>query len=74
MRPERSVCLTSYYVQKREIRFTLGLKVAKNTHNIKKASKKSSSELNFVQKSPQAQMSFSHRSGARGLPTFLYII
>ncbi len=41
----------SYNVHKWEIRFTLGLSAAKNTHNIKKkASNKNCSELNFVLK------------------------
>ncbi len=43
-------CLKSYNVQKREIRFTLGINATKNTHYNKKASNKSCWELNFVQK------------------------
>ncbi len=64
---QRSVCLKSYNVQKREIRFTLELNAAKNTHFRKNASNKSCSESNFVQKSPRAHMSISPTSGARGL-------
>ncbi len=48
---QRSGCLKSFNVQKYEIRFTLALSAANNTHYIKKASNKSCSELNFVQKS-----------------------
>ncbi len=33
---QRSVCLKCYNAQKREIRFTLGLNAAKNTHYMKK--------------------------------------
>ncbi len=46
----------------------LRLNAAKNTHRIKKkASNKSYSYLNFLQKSPRAHMSIFHRSGDRGL-------
>ncbi len=45
--------------------FTLGLNAAKNTHYIKKASNKSYSELNFVQKSRWVHVSTSTSSGAR---------
>ncbi len=64
---QRSVCLKSYYGQKWEIRFTLGLSDAKNTLYIKKkGSNKSCSEMNFVQKSSPAHTSISLTSGARG--------
>ncbi len=53
-----------FNVQKREIRFTLGLDAAKNTYFTKKVADKSSSESNFVQKSPRAHMSISPSSGA----------
>ncbi len=49
---QRSIYLKFYYVQKWEIIFIVGLNAAKNMHYIKKASNKSCSELNFVQKSP----------------------
>ncbi len=39
----------------------------------KKASNKSCSELNFVQKSAQAHMSFSPWSGARGLERLIWL-
>ncbi len=62
---QRLICLNSYNVQKWET-FTFGLKAAKNTHHTKKkALNKSSSELNFEQKSPQTHMSISNTRGAR---------
>ncbi len=48
-------------------RFTQELNAAKITDNNKKASNKSCSELNFLQKSYQAHVSISLRSGIRGL-------
>ncbi len=64
---QRLVCLESYNVQKWEIGFTLRLNNAKITHYIKKGSNKSCLELNFVQKSPRAQVSIFPTSGAGGL-------
>ncbi len=47
---------------------------AKNTHrSTKKASNKSFSELNFAQKSPQAHMSITPQSGARGLERLMLL-
>ncbi len=46
---QRSIYLKSYNVQKWEIRFTLGLNAAKNTHYIKKPSNKNCPVFNFVQ-------------------------
>ncbi len=40
------------YVGKQQITFNLKRNAAKKTHHTKKASNKSCSELNFVQKSP----------------------
>ncbi len=64
---KRLTYLKSNNVQKWEIRFTLGLNTAKITHYMKKASNKSCSELNFIQKSPGLHMSISPTSGAIGL-------
>ncbi len=65
---ERLIQLKYYFVLKRKNTFNLGLNVAKYTHQIKKASNKSYSELNyFVQKSPRAHMSISPWSGATRL-------
>ncbi len=47
--------------------FNLGLNSAKNTHQVKKASNKSCSKLNFLQKNPGTHMSISPQSGARWL-------
>ncbi len=54
-------------VQKREIRFTLGLNAAKNSQFLKKTSNKSCSKSKNAQKSPRAHMSISPTSGAREL-------
>ncbi len=64
---ERLIWLKYYFVLKWKNTFNLGLKEAKNTHKSKKASNKSCSKLNFVRKSPRANMSTSRWSGARGL-------
>ncbi len=47
--------------------YFLGLNTAEIRILLKKASNKSCSELNFIQKSPRAHMSISPQSGARGL-------
>ncbi len=49
---------TYYVVIKLQIIFNLALNAGENTYPIKKASNKSCSELNFVQKSPRARMSY----------------
>ncbi len=67
MELQKSVCLKSYNAQKREIRFTLGLNAAKNTHYMKKALNKSCLEMNFLQKSLRAHMSISPTSGVSEL-------
>ncbi len=53
-----------------QIIFNLGLNVAKNKHHMKKASNKSCSKLNFVQKSPRAHLSICRGSGPTGLERF----
>ncbi len=70
---ERLICLKYDIVLKCQIAFNLGLSVAKNTQHTKKASIKSSSELNFVQKSPRAHMFISSKSGTRGLERSLWL-
>ncbi len=70
---QRSVCLKSYNVQKWGIEFTLGFNAAKKHIASKKASNKSCSELNFIQKSPRAHMLISHMSGAAGLQRSVYL-
>ncbi len=66
-RLQRLSSLKYYNTLKWENRFTLGLDTAKNTHYIKKSCR----ILNFIQKSQQAHMSNSPRSGARGLKDFV---
>ncbi len=46
---------------------------AKNTHQIKKVSNKSCSELDFVQKSPRGHMSIFPQSGARRLERLIWL-
>ncbi len=58
VRLERLIWLKYYFVLKRQNTFSLGLNAAKNTHQ-KKASNKSSLELNFVQKKQRAYMPIS---------------
>ncbi len=53
--------------------FNSGLNAAKSTHHTKKASNKSCSELNFLQKSPQEYMSISPQSGAWGLERLIWL-
>ncbi len=53
---ERLIWLEYDIVLKWQNTFNSGLNTAKNTHHTKKASIKSSSELNFIEKSPQAHM------------------
>ncbi len=67
---ERLVGSKSYYVQKQQIIFSLGIYAAKNTHHMKKASNKSCSKLNFVQKSPRAHLSICRGCGAMVLENF----
>ncbi len=62
---KRLTWLKYVIVLKCQITFNLRLNTAKNTHHTKKASIKSSSELNFVQKSPRAHMFISPKSGGR---------
>ncbi len=61
----------TYQYSKWESRFCLGLDTAKNPHQIKKASNKSCSKLNFEQKSTQTHMSIFILNKARGLERFL---
>ncbi len=63
---ERLPPLKYYSVLKQESGFTLELNAAKITDYIKNCSNKSCWELNFVQKSQQANISISPRSGIAG--------
>ncbi len=63
---ERLIWLKYYIALNWRITFNLGLNAAKNTHPIKKASNKSCSELNFVQKSPWAHMSIPPPEWSKG--------
>ncbi len=54
-----------------DIRFSLGLNAAENIGYMKKASSKSCSKLNFLQKRQWAHMSTTTRSGTRGIERLL---
>ncbi len=62
-----------YIVLNQKITFNLGLSAAKNMYPIKKILGESSLELNFVQKSPQAHLSVSSQSGARGCGRLIWL-
>ncbi len=70
---KRLIWLKYDIVLKCLITFNLGLNAAKNTHHTKKASIKSSAELNFLQKSPRAHMFISPQSVARGLERLMWL-
>ncbi len=66
-RLQRSVCSKSDNVQKWEMDSLWGSMLPKIRITSKKGLNKSSSELNLIQKSPQARMSISPTSGIGGL-------
>ncbi len=71
---ERLIWLKYNIVLKRENTFTSGLNtLPKIRIASKKASNKSCSELNFVQKSPQAHLAIFLQSGARGLERLIWL-
>ncbi len=61
--------LKYYYIWKWKSRLTLGLNATEITDYRRKASSKSYSELNFVQKSQWVHAFISPKSGDRGLQT-----